>query len=364
MLIIRHYIHKEILQRLFWLTALLSLIYLSSRFIDLLAMASVGKISSVFIFKMLYLKFLYVLPKLLPVTIFFAVILAYVRLLHDREMVIMYASGMGHLHHLSIILQLMLPICVLIAGTSFFLSPWAANQFEQLKKQARRDADITVISAGQFKEFNHGNYVVYVGSLSADKKIMNDVFMQLKQDDKLSLLTADSAVFEEHEQSGELYIKFFNGAYYTSTPGRLDYKITAYKTYAILLENHSKNSEAIHKPKALSTSSLLSSDVLQHKVELQWRIASVLSCLLLPLLAVLLCQLPIAEKRYLLILLAILIYAIYSNLINVSRSLSEKGELPLFIGLWWVQGLLIICMIMLYYLPEIKYQFKKKNENT
>ena len=361
-MILRRSIHLEILQRLFWLAGLLFLIYSSDRFVGYLADAAAGKISSSLVFEMLWLKLVSVLPRLLPVTIFLAVILTYSRLVSDNEMAIMFTTGMRKLEQLKIVSLLIVPVCIVVAGVAFLLAPWAEVSLQKLKTQAKQDADITGIAAGQFKEFSKGDRIVYVESLSGDKTAMENIFLQVRQHGKQGVLTSDRAVFELDEASGNRYIKFEDGRRYVGTPGALDYKITEYKTYAILLETGESVLDAGKRLSSIPTSILLFSELAKHKAELQWRVSSVLSCMLLSLLAVLLSQLPIGEKRYVLIFISMLIYFIYSNLLGVSKSLLERDEIPSFIGLWWVHALLIITILLLYYLPQIRRWLKQSNE--
>lgn len=363
-MIIRRYIHREILQRLFWIACLLFLIYSSDRFVDYLADAAAGKISSSLVFELLWLKLVSVLPKLLPVTLFLAVILTYSRLVGDNEMAIMFSTGMSKLKQLKIVCLFVMPVCVIVASLSFFVSPWADGRIYDLKIQARKDADITGIAAGQFKEFSKGNRVMYVEGLSDDKTVMENIFLQVRQHGKLGVLTSNRAVFEVDEASGNRYIKFEDGRRYVGVPGGLDYRITEYKTYAILLET----SEAVIsvgknlEPKYMPSAILFFSDNAKHKAELQWRASSVLSCLLLSLLAVLLSQLPIGERRYSLIFVSMLVYFIYSNLLGVSKTLLQRDEIPSIVGLWWVHALLIIILLVLYYMPQIKQRLKQNDD--
>lgn len=324
-----------------------------------MADAAAGKISSSLVFEMLWLKLVSVLPRLLPVTIFLAVILTYSRLVSDNEMAIMFTTGMRKLEHLKIVFFLIVPVCIVVAVVSFLVAPWAEVRLQELKTQATQEADITGIAAGQFKEFSKGDRIVYVESLSDDKTAMENIFLQVRQHGKLGVLTSDRAVFELDEASGNRYIKFEDGRRYVGIPGALDYKITEYKTYAILLETSKSVLDAGKRLESIPTSILLFSELAQHKAELQWRVSSILSCILLSLLAVLLSQLPIGEKRYALIFISMLIYFIYSNLLGVSKSLLKRDEIPSFIGLWWVHVLLIITILVLYYLPQIKRRLKQ-----
>lgn len=350
------------MQRFLWVAGLLFLIYSSEKFVDYLADAAAGKISSSLVFELLWLKLVSVLPKLLPVTIFLAVILTYSRLVSDNEMAVLSASGMSKLEQLKIVFLLVAPVCIFVAGISFFVAPWAEVRLQELKTQARQEADITGIAAGQFKEFSKGNRVVYVESLSDDKTSMENIFLQVRQHGKLGVLTSDRATFELDEESGNRYIIFEDGRRYVGVPGGLDYKITEFKTYAILVEANEAALKAANRLESIPTSILLFSDVPSHKAELQWRVSSIFSCMLLSLLAVLLSQLPIGEKRYALIFISMLIYFIYSNLLGVSKSLLKHDEIPSIIGLWWVHVLLIIAMLVLYFLPQIRRRLKRNND--
>ena len=140
------------MQRFLWVAGLLFLIYSSDRFVGYLADAAAGKISSSLVFEMLWLKLVSVLPKLLPVTIFLAVILTYSRLVSDNEMAILFSAGISKLEQLKIVSYLIVPICVFVVGISFIVAPWAEVRLQDLKNQARQEADITGIAAGQFKE--------------------------------------------------------------------------------------------------------------------------------------------------------------------------------------------------------------------
>ncbi len=349
------------MQRFLWVAGLLFLIYSSEKFVDYLAEAARGKISSSLVFQLLWLKLVSVLPKLLPVTIFLAVILTYSRLVSDNEMAILSSAGVSKLEQIKIVSYLIVPVSNFVVGISLFVAPWAEVRLEELKTQARQEADITGIAAGQFKEFSKGDRVVYVESLSDDKTSMENIFLQVRQHGKLGVLTSDRATFELDEESGNRYIIFEDGRRYVGVPGGLDYKITEYKTYAILVEAN-KALKAANRVQSIPTSILLFSDVASHKAELQWRVSSFFSCMLLSLLAVLLSQLPLGEKRYALIFISMLIYFIYSNLLGVSKSLLKRDEIPSIIGLWWVHALLITAMLVLYYLPQIKRRLKQNND--
>lgn len=358
-MIIRRYLCNEILQRFFWITSLVFLIYLSDRFIDLLGIVAASKISNLFIIKMLTLKLVYVLPKLLPATLFLAIILSYLRLINDNEITIIQTAGINQMDHLKIVFLTVMPICIFVAGMAFFISPWAQNKFTELRNHAKQNTEISSLIAGQFTEIGKDNQVVYIESIS-EQKIMQNVFLQINHDDNSGILTAASAKLEVDNNTGNQYMKFNHGYHYAGIPGQPDYRIIEYQTYEVLLKDNTPSHAAV-ETKAMPTATLLASGTVRHKAELQWRASLVLSCLLLSLLAVLLSDLAINKWPNLLILLSILIYFTYSNLLYASKSLAERGELPLIIGLWWVHVLLIAVMLIIYHAPRLRsYSLKTK----
>ncbi len=358
-LIIERYIHREILHRLIWIIGLLILIFASNKFVDYLADAAAGKIPSGFIFRMMWLKLLAAQTKLLPITLFLAVILTYSRLVRENELVILATAGIGKLTQLKIVSRFTFVFCIFVAVLVFYVSPWAESEIMQLKALAKKQSDITGIAAGKFKEFGKGNRVVYVERLSDDKRAMENVFLQIRQQDKLGVLTSDRAMFETDEGSGNRFIVFENGRRYVGEPGALDYQITEYDKYGVLIETGNIES-VVAKLAAVPTVVLMASNLPMHRAELQWRISAVLACFLLALLAVLLNQFSLGQKPYVLLFIAILVYLIYSNLLGISRTLLKRDDISPYLGLWWVHLILIFTILFLYYLPQIKQLSRRK----
>ena len=358
-MIIERYIHREILVRIIWITCLLFLIFAGNKFVDILADAVAGKIPADMIFKMLWLKMLATQPTMLPLAIFLAVILAYARLSRDNELAILATSGVGKFEQMRIVSRLAVILCLVVAGVNFYVAPWSESRILQLRIDAKKDADISGIAAGKFKEFSKGDRIVYVESISEDKRTMENVFLQIKQQHELGVLTSDTANFDVNEETGHRFIIFENGRRYLGEPGTLDYQITEYEKYGVLIESETDD-VVLSKLDATPTSALLVSDLPEHRAELQWRISLVLACILLSLLAVMLNQYSLGQKPYLLLFISILAYFVYSNLLGISKTLLKRDEISSLIGLWWVHLLLILVIIFLYYSPALM-QISKGN---
>jgi len=350
-MILESYIQREIRDKLIWLIGLLILILTSHRFVDYLADAASGKIPGYLILNMLLMKMLALVPRLLPIAIFLSVILALARLSSDKELTIMAGSGLSSRFQMGTIFKFSLMFGFMVFLASFYLSPWAEEGVTYLKEKARLESDITGISAGRFKEFSNGDRVVYVKEISNDRQSMKQVFLQIRDEDRLSLLSSEQARFKYDEESGNRYILFENGQRYVGSPGKLDFQITEYQSYAVVIEEGDP-ATSTGKLEAIPTAKLFSTDSNGYKAEFQWRLAYVIAALLLPLLAVVLNRFSFGDNRYVSLIIGILIYLIYSNLLSISKTLVARGKLSPILGLWWVHLLLIAAIFGIYLLQE------------
>jgi len=357
-MILKRYIQREILEKLVWIIGLLLLILMSNRFVEYLADAAAGKIPIDLIMKMLLMKMLAVVPRMLPIALFLAVLLALSRLSRDRELTIISSAGVAGSELLLYVFLFAAPFSILVFAVSFYVSPWAEREVQELKMKAKIDTDITGISEGSFKEFSHGDRVVYVEELTNDKQAMGNIFLQVRQDESIGVLTSDSARYVYNETSGSRYILFENGRRYVGIPGTLDYRITEYRKYAVLIEQ-GEELKVLSKIAAIPTSELMGSNNPRYHAELQWRLSYVIASLLLPLLAVAMNRYFPSGNRYAIIFISILIYFIYSNLLGISKTFLKRGDISSVVGLWWVHLLLILTVIVFFKYRELRLMYKK-----
>ncbi|MDZ7735282.1 MAG: LPS export ABC transporter permease LptF [Gammaproteobacteria bacterium] len=352
-MIIQRYIQQEILRYLLWLAGLLFLILASHRFVDYLADAAAGKLAGGLIFQMLGLKLLATLPTLLPVSLYLAVLLAYSRLLRDSELTIISAAGMGLHFQLQVAVRFTLLFAIPLAIIVFYLAPWAEAGIQSLQARAQQEADISGITAGQFREFGEGERIVYVEGLTADGRAMTDVFLQVRQKQQVGVLSSERARFDFDSGRGTRYIVFEDGHRYVGTPGQLDYEITNYATYSVLLSRSEPVTTSL-KLESMGSASLLRNMNPGKHAELQWRISIVIGAFLLAAMAVLLNQVFVKQKQYLSVFIAMLVYFLYSNLLSISKTMLKRDVLSPWLGLWWVHLLMAAAIVFLIFLPYMR----------
>jgi lipopolysaccharide export system permease protein len=362
-MIIERYIHQEIFRYLLWITGLLFLIMAAHRFVRYLADAAAGKISGELVLNMVGLKLMATLPIMLPVALYLAVLLAFSRLLRDSELTIISSAGMGQRFQMRVAARFTLVFALPLAAVVFHLAPWAEATMQVLQEQARQEADIAGINPGQFREFSDGKRVVYAEDMTDDGSGMSNVFLQIRQGDRLGILSSDRAYYESSAETNSRYVVFEDGRRYVAKPGEMDYEITEYEHYSVMVLRRAGRPAAL-RLEALPTLELLQSDRPMHRAEWQWRLSVLISSFLLALLAVLLNRLFIQQKQYMSVFIAILIYFVYSNLLGISKTFLMRESIPAWIGLWWVHLLVVVIILALLYLPFFRNWRLRTGGNT
>ncbi len=358
-MIFSNFFYREVGQNFFAVFSVLILIAFSILFVQYLGEAAAGKLRAALVYQLLVLNLVNVVSMILPICLYLAIILVLGRMQKDNELVAMHCAGVGVGFMLMRAFKLGLLSAVILGVITLGISPWAAGKIAKLEQRADQESDITGISAGRFKEFNKGNRILYVERMSADRSAMENVFMQMRENDRIGVLTSDSARFEVNPKTGTRYVVFHDGRRYAGTAGALDYTITEYKKYAVRLDT---DDSTVGKSRysALPTLELLKNGDDHSIAELQWRVSAPLSVVLLALLAVTLCQKPYDNARYLRILIATLVYFLYTNLLGISKSLVKKGDISPLFGLWWVHGIVLLAIIIMFYYPRLMQRYGRR----
>lgn len=336
-MIIQRYLLREILGTLLAVTGVLYLIYIGNRFVRFLAEAQAGGIPADAIVQLLALKSISNLVMLLPLSVFFAVLLAFGRLYRDHEMTALAACGVGPARLARTVLAYALVCGALVAALSLYWGPWAERLSTRIQEQLQADAEVSGIAAGRFKEIR-GGWAFYVESISPEG-VLRNVFVQGARGGESMVIAAQRGRFEFTEE-GDRYLVLEEGHRYEGEPGSAGFKIVAFEEHGVLVEERPVHLGS--RASMLSTAELLASSQPKLMGELQWRWSMPLATVLLALLAVPLSRAHPRQGRYAKLFVAILVYVIYTNMLVVARSWVERGKLDPLIGLWWVHALVAL----------------------
>jgi lipopolysaccharide export system permease protein len=336
-------IMKDLFNTVAAVLMVLVVIIVSRQFIKILAQAIEGNIANETIMNLLGLKMVVATTNFLPAAVFMAILMVLGRMHREQEMAAIASAGGGIGTIYRSVMLMIIPLSFLSACLSMYAAPWAEEQTKILMHDDKQNADIRGISAGRFSEYSGGELIFYTENVDKDGH-MQQVFVQNKQGDKLGVVTAERGRLENRD--GGLYLILENGERLQGTPGQKDYIIETFDEYAALVEK--KTTVLNLEREALATEDLWYSRELRDVAELQDRLNGPLGVLLLTFVAVPLSKLSPRGGVYGSVLVAFGIYFAYGNLQRVNHSWIVNQTVPVWMGYFWVDGLLaLLGLVML-----------------
>lgn len=157
-----------------------------------------------------------------------------------------------------------------------------------------------------------------------------------------------SAGHQEVAANGDRFVVLEHGRRYQIESGSAEFKVMTFERYMLRNED-AEARPADRKPNRLPITELLLDDSNGARGELLWRIGLPVSALVLALLAIPLSYVNPRAGRSANMIIAILIYAIYNNVISVSQAWVAQGKLPFWIGVWAGHALMLLPVILLFY---------------
>jgi lipopolysaccharide export system permease protein len=331
-----------------WLavTLVLLAIMLATRFARFLGEAATGILPRELLFKVVALSSLQYLVILIPVSLLLAIMLAMGRLYKDSEIAAMSGCGvsMGQLYRPFLGLGALLTGMAL--SLSFYIGPWAGRTAEYISKDAARFVQYNPFEPGRFKEVAGGRAVVYTGEMDAKGSELTTVFARVHEQGGDTLVIARHGHQDANPLTGERQVTLSDGFRYRGEAGSAQFDIMRFAEFTTFIQPPDFVF-ASDKRRLYQTSDLWNSADPQDRAELQWRFAAPISVLILALLAVPLSHIKPRQGRYGKLVLGILAYLAYTQLIAVGQAWIAKGQLPPAVGLWWVHALMLVLALWL-----------------
>lgn len=356
-MIFRRALNRELTFASLSVAAILFAIVVAILVVRVLGDAASGNIATDAILAFLGFSLVAYLPVLLTVILFAAVLITFTRYFRDNEMVVWLTSGLGLVHWLIPVARFAAPVVLAIAVLSLFLTPWSFRQAAEYRRVMESRDDVSQVAPGVFRESRHADRVYFVEKLGEGEASVGNVFVQSSENDRLGVMVASHG-YTERAKNGDKFLVLDDGRRYEGVPGQADYKVTSFSRYALRVEPV-EISLANLSPKSLSMRELLSLPHPAHQGEILWRISLPLSALVLALLAVPLAAVTVRAGRSLNIVLAILVYMIYSNLISVAQAWVVEEKARMISALLGVHLLMIATLAFLLYWRSYRRTFRR-----
>ena len=317
--------------------------------IAVLGKAAGGKVASGDVVALIFFAMLNYLPTVLTLTSFISVLAVVTRSYRDSEMVVWFASGLSLLRWIRPILTFGLPLVVLTGVLSLYVTPWAKMKSTEFIQRFETREDLKKVSPGQFRESSSSNRVFFVegvAGVSGESSVVQNVFVNTVEGKLNTVVVAKEGVIEADGKGGQ-FLVLKNGRRYQGTPGQADFQSMEFERYSMRVATRMPVTGGAVPPEAMSTQALLDAPTSETRAELLFRVGAPITCLLLMLLAIPLGFVNPRAGSAANMILALLIFFTYINLVKMSEASVARGKLE-FSMAWWplhlVVALWVICM--------------------
>ena len=320
-------------------------IILTWTLISILGKAAGGRVASSDVVALIAFAALNYLPTILILTSFISVLMVVTRSYRDSEMVVWFASGLSLADWIRPVLQFGLPLVLLTAGLSLVATPWAKQKSNEYVERFLKREDLQKVSPGQFQESASSNRIFFVEGVSGEHAKVHNVFVNSVDQSGNSVVVAREGVITTDARGGS-FLVLKNGRRYLGTPGQADFQTMEFETYSMRVATKAQDMGAELEANSMSTRALLDAPSPTTRSELLWRISAPITCLILILLAIPLGFVNPRAGSSVNLIIALLIFFTYNNLVKVVESSVRHERLSFGMG-WWPLHLLAALAVLL-----------------
>lgn len=334
---------REVLQMVGAVMAILVSIFMAVRVVKILRDAVEGDVPLDSIFTLLALKLISNFNIIIPLVLFVSFLLVQNRWARDFETIIIKACGVSSFTFVKPAIILVVIVGFFTAVFSLYLGPLASNIARSIEQDFRNRSDIAGVLPGVFSETRNGQGVYFVEKFDAKTKQYQDVFVY-DGGVKEGVVVASYGFKTLDEETQNEFLVLKDGSRYEGTPGESEYAVTDFSTYALRIKQN-KNTKYALPLKSHATKYLLSNKHRSAIGELHWRIAHVLAIPIMVLMALSFTINSYRQSRLPNMLLALLVYFAYLNMLGVAVSMIRRGVLDPHWGLYIVHIIFAIWAI-------------------
>jgi len=217
------------------------------------------------------------LATLLALSLSVAIVSTLSRMYRDSEMVIWFSSGKGLVGFLSPVFRFAWPVLMVIALLTLLVSPWAAQQTQDMKDRFEKRGDLERVTPGQFQESAAGNRVFFIDKASPDAQSGKNIFISANERGKEAITSAQSGRITVVNDNRFLILN--NGQRLESQAADNSIKVSDFAVYGTQIGANVITDSAVVPAAARPTLALLREPSLLNQGQLAWRIGLILAAI-------------------------------------------------------------------------------------
>ena len=300
-------------------------IVLTMMLIRTLGQAAGGKIAPQDVVLLLGYVALGHLPTMLALSLFVAIVATLTRMYRESEMTIWFASGVGLPRFVRPVLRVAWPVLLVIGVLALFVWPWQNQRGVELKERFERRSDLSRVTPGQFQTSSDGTRVFFIERDATDARTGRNVFI-------LSSLPNSESVTSAHTGRIEMvgddrFLRLTLGQQNEENLRTGEKTLARFDTYSARAGERVLSSMDQLPPKARASIELLLEPTPRNQGELVWRLGLLLGAANMVLLGIGLSASNPRRASNWNLLFALLTFAIYYNVINLSQAWVAGGKI-------------------------------------
>ncbi|MDR3506062.1 MAG: LPS export ABC transporter permease LptF [Acidocella sp.] len=353
-MILNRYLTREISRPFAVILGILCVLFTGYSVASLLSDAVSGLLPTLTIMELTGLKLLIALDVLIPISLYFAVLLSFGRLYGDSEFTAMWALGVQPTQIARIVLSLAGIVALAVAAFSLEVRPWAYRTSHSVTWHGATSLDVNAMQAGTFYASEDGQRVIFLTHRAGPGTPAQDVFVRRQLADHTEVIFAKLASsLQQKAASGQHEVYLTDAHVYEIYPPETAQNDQILNAQGLIIDPESAPGAAPgYNPITAGSLDLVHSTSPRDIAELEWRLSTPISTLLLALLAVPLSYSRVRQGKYAKFGQAILIYAGYYLLCTTARTWVEHGTIGTLPGIWWAPALLTLVLAMIIAAPQ------------
>jgi lipopolysaccharide export system permease protein len=311
-------------------------IVLTMMLIRTLGMAAGGSVAPQDVVLLLGYTGLGHLPTILALSLFIAVVASIGRMYRDSEMAIWFASGVPLTRFVRPVLRMGWPVLLVVALLVIFVWPWGNQQSVALSTRYAQRSDLSRVAPGVFQTSRDGKRVFFIDREGAESTNARNVFILSAIASREAVTSARGGHIENND--GERWLVLEHGQRNEADRASGEKLLAAFERYRVLAGERALRRVEERPPKAMSTVDLLREPTLPRQGELVWRIGLLFGAANLLLLAIGLAANNPRRASNWNLLLSLLCFVVYYNLINLSQAWVASGRVGMGAALIGLHG--------------------------
>ena len=345
MKILDKYLLKEMLESSLSVLAIFMIILSSNTMLRLIEEASVGSFPTYLLFPIIFVKITQYSIYIIPISLFFGIIISLGKLYNTTEMAVIASSGQSQFHIARSLNKIILPTCLIVGFFSLYLTPSATEYRYKLEHRLNSEEKIEEIKPGRFTSSQNGKATFFVDNIENNK--LNEIFFSSIGNAANTVENSKTASYYEDDQARR-YILLKDGTITELlAPYKSNVRITKYSEHGVQL-GQDLPIYINEKYDAKSTIELLSINNIIASAELQSRLMLPIATLVLGFAAIPLSYSSPRKGRYNKIFFGAIVYFSYFIVMSISEKMYLLEIIPSFLGLWWLHAVLIFALIYIY----------------